>query len=330
LIVSDLQRHLINLVAKRLPLPGRALARLAAQLAAAPRPGVAPGWRFGAGEETLTPTTVLRLALLRRIRQRPVPPPILYNWMEALILELHLDNEFGRHLYMNGTIEPNELALIGRVLEPGMTFIDVGANEGVFALLAARRVGDAGRVIAIEPSRRELGRLRRNIALNGFANVRVIEAALAEVPGSLALHVADDEHAGHNTLGAFAYESVHVARSEAVPALTMDEVVAGVGGGRADIVKMDIEGAELRALRGASATLREARPLILLEISERSLAAQRASTAEVLYLLAHAGYEIYSFDAASGLPRPSRPGQPLSDNIVAMHRERRFEAAATA
>lgn len=311
-------------------MPEAALIGLAEALAKSRRLGTFPGWRYGGSEGNPTLMTVLRLSLLYRIRALPSPLVMRYRWVAGLRLELRLENELGRSLFIDGTIEPNEFALLGLVLEPGMTFVDVGANEGLFTLLAASRVGERGRVIAIEPSSRELARLRRNLELNGFANVKVVATAVADVAGQAALHIADDEHAGHNTLGAFAYEVVRASRDEAVPVATIDSVVADAGSGRVDVIKMDIEGGELRALRGAAGILRDWQPLILLEISEPSLAGQHTSAAEVLRLLGNSGYQIYAFDDSTGLPQLAGPGQPLSANIVAMHRERSFRAVARA
>src|SRR5436305_11165915 len=96
-----------------------------------------------------------------------------------------------------------------------MTFIDGGANEGVYTLFAAARVGSNGAVWAFEPSRRELARLNANIDVNRFS-VRVLPIALADFSGEGRLTIAGYEHEGQNTLGAFAYEGVDAIDEERV------------------------------------------------------------------------------------------------------------------
>ncbi len=73
--------------------------------------------------------------------------------------------------------------------------IDVGANVGYYALMAATRVGPSGRVIAYEPGPAPAARLRENVALNGLSNVTVVEAAVADRPGTLHLNLVEDSEA---------------------------------------------------------------------------------------------------------------------------------------
>ena len=315
---------------KWLPMPERLLVWLAERLAESRPLDLYPGWRFGIGEERRDLIMQVRLALWNRCKRARISRPVRFLWVEGLELRLNLGNDTSRCLYVDGAIEPNGLAMIGRVLKPSMTFIDIGANEGLFSLLAARRVGKDGKVIAIEPSRRELEWLRRNVEVNHLRNIHVVATAVADVRGTATLHVANEEHAGHNTLGEFVWDGVYLSHNEDVPVTTIDDIAARADGRRVDVMKIDIEGAELRALRGAAATVCDSRPLILLELSERSLLKQGASSAEMLRWLADNGYDIFTFDDDSGLPRLAQAGEALSSNIVAMHRQRVFGELANA
>jgi FkbM family methyltransferase len=139
------------------------------------------------------------------------------------------------------------------VLQPGMRFVDVGAHAGHFTLIGSRAVGPSGRVLAVEPAPRSLGYLRQHIDMNGLANVDVVDVAISDRtgqarfttdPGSLAAHLSDDG-------------------AEQVATTTLDDLVASWGAGPPGCVKLNIEGAELEALRGAERTLAEARPVLL-------------------------------------------------------------------
>jgi hypothetical protein len=105
---------------------------------------------------------------------------------------------------------------------------------------------------------------------------------------------------------------------------TFDELVSRCGLDRVDVVKLDLEGAEYRALSGARGMLSNLRPLILTELSEASLAHQGASAAMLLELLEAANYVILTMDDETGRPVPMQPGNPLSDMIVAVHAQRKW------
>src|SRR5882724_8143015 len=92
-----------------------------------------------------------------------------------------------------------ELEYLRSLLFPGATFVDVGANLGIYTLVASRIVGHSGRVIAFEPSSQSFSLLKANITLNGFTNVQVYPAAVSDKTGKAFLYHGPDP--GHNSLG---------------------------------------------------------------------------------------------------------------------------------
>ena len=96
------------------------------------------------------------------------------------------------------------------------------------------------------------------------------------------------------------------------------------------MLKLDVEGAEAAVLAGASRTLAQSRPLLLVEVFDDALRAQGSSARELVERLRALGYELYTFDEASGQPRRAREGEALSLNVVAAHRERPWAALAGA
>jgi FkbM family methyltransferase len=196
--------------------------------------------------------------------------------------------------------------------------VDVGANEGLFTLLAARRVGPEGRVFALEPSSRELSHLRANLELNRLTNVEVAQLALYAHAGETQLTIAQTGHEGHNTVAAeIGNPTVAVAGVERVRLETLDRFVEEQGLERLDLIKIDAEGSEARILEGGLTTLRELQPVVLLEVEAPHLAAHGSSVEGLLELLADAGYEISVFDE-NGHVKPHEPDAPLSANIVAV------------
>ena len=134
--------------------------------------------------------------------------------------------------------------------------------------------------------------------------------------------VADSEAPCANRIGTIPiYPGVAAAGSVRVPATTLDRLADTQDLTRLDIVKLDLEGAELRALTGAQDTLRRWRPLVLFECNQPALERQGGSVAELLRLFNDCGYRILSFDPVTGKPVPLA-GNPPSDDLVAVHRQR--------
>jgi FkbM family methyltransferase len=186
-------------------------------------------------------------------------------------------------------------------------------------------VGPTGQVIAVEPSPRELERLNANIQFNRAANVIIADVALAERPRSVKLMLAEQLYAGQNTLGAFIYEVVNSVDVRCVRAVTIDDLVLTHGLSRLGIFKLDLEGAEFRALIGARNTLRDMRPLLLVEVSDAALVRQGGSRAALCNLLESANYVPLTIDDTSGVPLPwTLSGSPMLSNMVAVHNRRDF------
>lgn len=281
-------------------------------LAAKPSLKPFPGWVLGSGQSASIPTG-LRKKLWRLLRS-----PFEVEWLEGLQLTLYPGNEICRSVFVTGCYEPNEFCLLSRILKPGMLFVDVGANIGLYTLFAARHVTEQGRVIAIEPSNREMAILRNNVVGNALRNVTLFPVALSDHAAEVDLLVAPTRHAGHNTLGAFGYNTP-LDHRERISTVRLDDLVETQHLKHVDIIKMDIEGAELAALHGGSETLRKHQPVLLLELSDRALNHQKATSADVLDLLAAHGYRVYGFDGKSGLPVLLEPASYRdSENVVAV------------
>ena len=160
--------------------------------------------------------------------------------------------------YRLGTTEPDLQALILAELRPGATFYDVGANVGFFTLIAARRVGAKGNVVALEPAPGTVARLRRNVEANNFRNVQVVEAAVGGTVGRATLA------RGSSSLDARLAHAGQVG--EDVAMLTLDHGVGVLGWPPPTLIKLDIEGAEVDALRSMLQVVAAHRPTLIIEV----------------------------------------------------------------
>jgi FkbM family methyltransferase len=145
------------------------------------------------------------------------------------------------------------------LLSPGDVVVDGGAHVGYLSLLAARCVGATGRVHAFEPVRATNAALAANVALNAARNVTVNRLALADTPGTMELEVPIDPDG--TALLAWGASAVQLGRgaSERVDAVALDDYTASRGIDRLKLVKLDLEGGELRAIVGMRELLRSGR-----------------------------------------------------------------------
>jgi FkbM family methyltransferase len=189
-----------------------------------------------------------------------------------------------------GMFEPETVQAFAALLAPGMTVMDIGANIGQFTLVAAARVGATGRVHAFEPTPELAAQILSNLELNGLENVYVNEVAVSEVAGRAILHFSEPDDPGENSIVNLA----PCARALQVPTITLDEYVASHGIGRVDVIKMDIEGAEMPALRGARELLSgDDSPVLVPECHPRTLAFTGQTPDDMLRLLSSYGYSLY-------------------------------------
>jgi len=138
-----------------------------------------------------------------------------------------------------------------KVVKEGDTVLDLGANLGYFTLLAARLVGEKGRVYAFEPEPTNYSLLLKNIELNGYSNVVAVQKAVSDVKGKVKFFL-DSRDTGAHTI----YQSGDRKKYIEIEAVTLDDFLKDENH-RVNVIKMDIEGAELAALSGMQQIIRE-------------------------------------------------------------------------
>lgn len=175
------------------------------------------------------------------------------------------DAAVGRHV-LAGQYEPDVTAVFRRLLRPGMGVVDIGANVGWFTMLSASIVGPDGFVLAVEPNPANARLIEASRRLNGFDHVMVSQTAAGQAVGLLALHALDSN--GTTSAPSGKLELLLAART--VPCVPVDALVPA--GRKIGLVKVDVEGAEFLALRGAETMLRRDRPVIISEFSPSFMA----------------------------------------------------------
>ena len=228
------------------------------------------------------------------------PLTIVTRYDRTLRFSADLSSHIEAQIFWQGfqAADRGEIRMLGRLLRPEHLVVDVGANVGVVTLFAAKRVLH-GAVHAFEPSSEHLRRLRRNLALNDLTNVVVNAVALSNRRGRARLFVPQAGDGLVNTGGTTLFSGVPGTTPEdEIDTLPLDEYVAEAGLGRLDVIKLDVEGAELDVLEGAGDTLERFRPVVLMEVGRPSLAAAGREVGDVLrfwhrrrYRIGRIGYQ---------------------------------------
>jgi FkbM family methyltransferase len=197
-----------------------------------------------------------------------------------------------RRLMATGVTEPRFTDVAGRLVGKGAHVLDVGANIGYFTCIMARNAGRGGRVVAFEPVERPRAYLAHNVRANGFDTVTVDAHALADWTGE-----------GQVTLPKYRLEPrVPEAASAAfeTPVARLDDLAGELGLDRVDVIKMDIEGSEARALEGMRGILERRRPTLAIEVHPSFLSHYGDSVAGLRALFGELGYGMVAIEPADG------------------------------
>ncbi len=211
-----------------------------------------------------------------------------------------------RNAYLLNTHEPAIVELAAGLCRPGMHVLDVGAHVGYFSLLFAVRTGSAGRVTTLEPNPANVAKIRAMIAANALENIELLPLAASDADGTVEFATEETGQMGHITPAQSAARPGVVT----VQATRIDTLSARPGFRPVDLLKLDVEGAEVAALHGMAALLVRDRPIIICEWHPAAAGSDFSTTFQSL------GYECELLEPASNttpfhlLARPARATRP--------------------
>jgi FkbM family methyltransferase len=191
-------------------------------------------------------------------------------------------------------------------VKPGMTVAEIGANVGFFTLLFSGLAGPAGRVLAFEPDPENFRLLEKNAAANGRANISCRRAAVSAKAGTLKLYLSGENRGDHRV-----YDCGDGRPCVQTPAVSLDGELGP--GGRADFIKMDIQGAEYKALLGMEATIKNSPALAMLCEFTPGLIRKAGDSPELLLeKLQGYGFSLSYLDEETGRVRRASPAELLA------------------
>jgi FkbM family methyltransferase len=245
-------------------------------------------------------------------------------WLETTVLartlfgsEMRVDAEdiVGRYIYYFGVWEPILTSWVRQRLAPGDTFVDVGANVGYYSLLASQLVGDSGKVVAVEAAPQTFSVLRENVLRNRADNVRTVNMAAWDSETSLQIFSKAGNTPGTSTLMPGWAKQWNLEPHCEVPAAPLSEILTSEELKSARLIKIDVEGAEWRAVVGLVPFLAACRPdlEIVMEIAHEMLQAEGKSCEDLLALFQSMGFHPYRVEndySAMAYLSEQMPGRP--------------------
>lgn len=222
--------------------------------------------------------------------------PATYRVAPGVEIQLIPEGEIAEFLTVQQFFEKTEMTLTAALLKPGMTVIDVGANVGVYSILAEKRVGKKGHVWAFEPSRESFERLLRNLELNECQNVNPVQIGLSDQPDSSAALLSDRGY-GDAYRYVASSSQVSIASSEAIALTTLDEYASENGITDIDFMKVDVEGNEYRVFLGAPKVLQASPRAVIMFESDAGWCARSGLTPRHSFdFLKELGFKLYAYD----------------------------------
>ncbi|WP_395739746.1 FkbM family methyltransferase [Prosthecobacter sp.] len=199
-----------------------------------------------------------------------------------------------------GCYETSLSELFRATIKPGMNVLDIGANIGLYSMIAANEAGPTGRVVAVEPEAGNCAFVERSRQLNGFENIAIINKAASDREGTLNLYLCAENKADHRVYDAGG-DRPHVK----VQATSIDFLLQEQGVTRLDVIKIDVQGAEYQVFVGMQKTLQSQPNLtIFMEFWPWGLLQSGSDPQKLLDLLVQAGFSMGEFDDTTAQVKP--------------------------
>jgi FkbM family methyltransferase len=210
---------------------------------------------------------------------------------------IYADNSTAQE-YLARPYEPGTAALLERLVRPGAIFVDIGAQFGYFTLIGARAARSTGRVYAFEPEARNFRLLERNIALNRLTTVMALQRAVGDRAGIASMFVYGDS----DSHSLYRHPDAAVRETISVPVVALDDVLQDQ---TVDVIKIDIEGHEPRALTGMQQTIaRNPNVVLITELAPVYLRRGGTEPSDYLRQIESLGLRPLMIDEATGDLRP--------------------------
>lgn len=242
----------------------------------------------------------------------------------AYRIGLDLAEHMQRRIFWVGYYSREVVYLLETLIRPGMVIFDVGANIGEITLVAAKRTTSSGKVVAFEPVNAIADRLDEHVRENALAWVETHRLGLSNRQGEANIYASCNQWKStepHRGLGSLYPGGENVSPLQSIQLTTLDRFVRNNPPKRLDIIKLDIEGAELPCLEGAKATLERFKPMLIIEVQADTSKAAGYEQSAILEFLAERGYRFLRIGHQGALEEVDQYSLDPYQNILCVYRD---------
>jgi len=218
---------------------------------------------------------------------------------------LDLTDHVMRQIYLKGVYERNTMRHLIKLARPDMTFMDVGANIGAYTLTMAKHLKQ-GKVISFEPNPRTINYLQRNIDLNGFKNIRIVDVGLSDKEEEVTLYTSSLTTASIN-------KGKNTSEVEQIKLTTLDKFCSENNISSIDLIKIDIEGHEAKCLKGAEQMIAKSKEMVLIMEIDDNCKAVGLEKNELFHSITDKGFKGFK---PRGYPFKMEEIKDLSEDYV--------------
>ncbi|MDE2590834.1 MAG: FkbM family methyltransferase, partial [Patescibacteria group bacterium] len=212
-----------------------------------------------------------------------------------------LDQVLSKAIALTGIWEPDEKKFFKSIISSGMTIVDVGANIGYFTMLFSKLVGPNGKVVAFEPNPRSYSFLEKNVKSNSLQNIIAVKKAVSDHSGVTKLFLSKNNSTDNRIFDSQIYETDNNREIVDVQVTTLDEHVKDM---KVDILKIDVQGAEMTVINGALQTIKNNPNLqIIVEFWPAGLSSNGTKPLQFLKKLDNLGFYTYDLNGSQPLQK---------------------------
>lgn len=223
-----------------------------------------------------------------------------------------------QQLFWYGYYEKPLGDLIKRILQPGDVFLDIGANIGYFSLLAANNE-PTSKIISFEPVKNLFQKLEENISVNNIKNITALNVAIGDIDEERELFISAADNLG---MSSFHQPENYSGKKEKVKVISIDSWFKTARLSRVDLIKLDIEGSELAALKGMQKILQNFKPLIIAEINPETLRLFNLTPADIYGYLNKLNFNGYVISETGKLGQANLDEINQTINVLFINREK--------
>lgn len=234
--------------------------------------------------------------------------------IDNIKMKLNITEYIQAYLYNFGSYELPTINYIKKNIKPNMTILDIGGNVGLMTLVFANQLKKTGKVFTFEPEPNNFSKLQHNIKLNEFSNIVLNQVAVSDSNSVLKFFLSTGNNFGVHSL---IYNEDLDQNFIEVPTVKIDDFVLKNNISKVDMIKIDVEGAELDVINGMRDLLKRDKPILILEVVSKYLKSRGLSSSEFKRTMnAEFGYTPYTPNVNGELLKESFENENIGDNVI--------------